>query len=42
LPSASTSSAPLASATKIGSRPIERMARTGEFTPPGINRNARS
>src|SRR5580704_7278817 len=26
---------------KIGSRPIERIARTGEFTPPGILSRAR-
>src|SRR5215211_721563 len=25
----------------IGSRPIERIARTGEFTPPGSTRSAR-
>src|SRR3954452_4816368 len=27
---------------KIGSRPIARMARTGEFTPPGSSARARS
>src|SRR5215204_558859 len=27
---------------KTGSRPIARIARTGEFTPPGMRRNARS
>src|SRR5207237_7604053 len=32
--------APLA--MKIGSRPIARIARTGEFTPPGITARARS
>src|SRR5579862_2073542 len=32
---------PLPEAMKIGSRPIERIARTGEFTPPGITRCAR-
>src|SRR3954467_7583450 len=42
LPSTSTSSAPAPLATKIGSRPIERMARTGEFTPPGRTAFARS
>jgi hypothetical protein len=26
---------------KIGSRPIARIARTGEFTPPGSARSAR-
>jgi hypothetical protein len=26
---------------KIGSRPIERIARTGELTPPDINPKAR-
>src|SRR3954454_9912982 len=41
LPSTSTSSAPDPLATKIGSRPIERMARTGEFTPPGSTARAR-
>ena len=29
-------------ATKIGSRPIERIARTGEFTPPGNSSTARA
>src|SRR4051812_8033867 len=41
-PSTSTSSAPAPLATKIGSRPIERIARTGEFTPPGRTARARS
>src|SRR3954470_13147948 len=41
-PSTSTSSAPAPRATKIGSRPIERIARTGEFTPPGSTARARS
>src|ERR1700712_39192 len=41
-PSTSTSSAPDPEATKIGSRPIERIARTGEFTPPGRTARARS
>src|SRR3954471_4808801 len=41
-PSTSTSSAPVPLATKIGSRPIERIARTGEFTPPGSTARARS
>src|SRR2546423_14794883 len=41
-PSTSTSSAPDPLATKIGSRPIERIARTGEFTPPGRTARARS
>jgi len=34
--------APGALATKSGSRPIERIARTGEFTPPGRTWTARS
>src|SRR3954447_25872590 len=38
----STISAPSPRATKIGSRPIARMARTGEFTPPGRSAWARS
>src|SRR5205814_8604171 len=38
----STSSAPAPLSTKIGSRPIERIARTGEFTPPGSTARARS
>src|SRR3954463_9861447 len=42
LPSTSTSSAPDPLATKMGSRPIERIARTGEFTPPGRTARARS
>ena len=41
LPSASVSSQPEAEAMKIGSRPIEPMARTGELTPPGITARAR-
>src|SRR3954451_3161954 len=41
-PSTSTSSAPAPYATKIGSRPIERIARTGELTPPGSTARARS
>src|SRR3954452_16464751 len=41
-PSTSTSRAPRPLATKIGSRPIERIARTGEFTPPGRTARARS
>src|SRR2546423_13523960 len=41
-PSTSTSSAPDPLATKIGSRPIERIARTGELTPPGSTARARS
>src|SRR3954466_8958528 len=41
-PSPSTSSAPAPLATKIGSRPIERIARTGELTPPGSTARARS
>src|SRR3954467_3667917 len=40
-PSTSTSSGPDPDAMKIGSRPIERMARTGEFTPPGSTARAR-
>jgi hypothetical protein len=32
---------PLPEAMKIGSRPIARIARTGELTPPGITRRAR-
>src|SRR3954469_2799230 len=42
LPSTSTISAPSPRAMKIGSRPIARMARTGEFTPPGSSARARS
>src|SRR3954466_12961143 len=38
----STISAPSPRATKIGSRPIARIARTGEFTPPGRTAWARS
>src|SRR3954464_12136599 len=41
-PSTSTSSAPAPLATKMGSRPIERIARTGELTPPGSTAWARS
>src|SRR4051794_7373346 len=41
LPSMSTSREPCPLATKIGSRPIERIARTGEFTPPGSTARAR-
>ena len=41
LPSTSKIRAPRPPATKIGSRPIDRMARTGEFTPPGIRSSAR-
>src|SRR4051794_26551391 len=41
LPSTSTSREPCPLATKIGSRPIERIARTGEFTPPGSTARAR-
>src|SRR3954453_11407747 len=41
-PSTSTSSAPDPDATNTGSRPIERIARTGEFTPPGRTAWARS
>src|SRR3954466_8805050 len=40
-PSTSTSSAPDPEATNTGSRPIERIARTGEFTPPGSTARAR-
>ena len=35
LPSTSSSSAPSPRSMKIGERPIERIARTGELTPPG-------
>src|SRR3954453_23120612 len=41
-PSTSTSSAPAPLATKSGSRPIERIARTGGLTPPGSTARARS
>ena len=41
LPSTSNSFEPSPRATKIGSRPIARIARTGEFTPPGIRPSAR-
>src|SRR3954469_2275420 len=40
-PSTTTSSGPDPEAMKIGSRPIERMALTGEFTPPGSTARAR-
>src|SRR3954451_1273557 len=40
-PSTSTSSGPDPDAMKIGSRPIDRIARTGELTPPGSTRHAR-
>src|SRR5581483_8961063 len=40
-PSTSISSAPSPRAMKIGSRPIARIARTGELTPPGIASSAR-
>src|SRR4029077_14674065 len=40
LPSTSQSREPLAFATKNGSPPTLRKARTGEFTPPGMNRLA--
>src|SRR4051812_28765408 len=39
-PSTSTISAPDPDAMNRGSRPIERMARTGEFTPPGSTARA--
>jgi hypothetical protein len=42
LPSTSTISAPLARSTKIGVRPIARIARTGELTPPGRRATARA
>src|SRR5919112_555171 len=38
----STTSGPSPRAMKIGSRPIARIARTGEFTPPGRSARARS
>src|SRR6202040_2673520 len=41
LPSTSTSSAPSPRAMKSGSRPIARIARTGELTPPGSTSRAR-
>src|SRR3954468_9551429 len=41
LPSTSTSREPWPLAMKIGSRPIERIARTGEFTPSGRTARAR-
>src|SRR5215468_6035374 len=42
LPSASVRRAPCALCTKNGSPPTEPNARTGEFTPPGMTRCARS
>src|SRR3712207_8970219 len=36
------SSAPRPRSMKIGSRPIERIARTGELTPPGRRSTARA
>ena len=41
LPSTSVTVEPLPDAMKIGSRPIERIARTGELTPPGMSSSAR-
>src|SRR3982750_686116 len=41
-PSASHTCAPLPRAMKRGVPPTARKARTGEFTPPGITRWARS
>ena len=41
LPSTSRIREPLPEAMKIGSRPIERIARTGELTPPGSRLSAR-
>ena len=41
LPSTSNSFEPSPRATKMGSRPMARMARTGELTPPGISSHAR-
>jgi hypothetical protein len=41
LPSTSVIVAPSPEAMKIGSRPIERIARTGELTPPGRRSTAR-
>src|SRR5688572_211886 len=38
----STSSAPWPRSTNSGSRPIARIARTGEFTPPGRYMSARA
>src|SRR4051812_1881195 len=40
-PSTSTTREPLPLATKYGVPPTERKARTGEFTPPGMMREAR-
>ena len=42
LPSTSYRSGPAPEAMKIGSRPIERIARTGELTPPGRTLSARA
>src|SRR4051794_15292090 len=42
LPSTSHTCAPAPRATKYGVPPTEPKARTGEFTPPGITRCARS
>jgi len=41
LPSTSVMRAPRPEAMKIGSRPIDRIALTGELTPPGISVRAR-
>src|SRR5579875_1532918 len=41
LPSTSLMCEPLPESMKMGSRPIERIALTGELTPPGITRCAR-
>src|SRR5687768_6320597 len=41
-PSTSVTYAPCPLATKYGVPPTERKARTGEFTPPGMTREARS
>jgi hypothetical protein len=41
LPSTSRMMGPEPDSMKIGSRPIERIARTGELTPPGMSRAAR-
>src|SRR5579884_2532094 len=42
LPSTSQTRAPSARAMNTGSAPTERKARTGEFTPPGMDFFARS
>src|SRR5450755_193057 len=42
LPSTSRIIAPAPEAMKIGSRPIDRIARTGELTPPGSSGSARA